>query len=310
MSNLATVSAVPAYLQKYIKPGQRYTDLFGKLSPSDFGLNFIKFVYGNTPQATKGWGPTGQEPAYPLGAMFLSRDGTLVPDGTKFAILYRDLAYIKWIGKPGDGHMEFMTKDERDPRILAIDGLAFKKDKNTGQSTPPEVITYVNFYVMIKGSELPAILSFKRTGIPEGRRLTQDMLVATNGGEIPPWTLMFSLETPRLEIDGLMRWYHFSIKAAGHLPEAFLAKAESLANVAKNMAEFASEKLYAEAEDSVGAKAKAVEGSVVTAPASAPATSATTVAAPITAPAAVPAIPPTTAPAAAAPVAQTPEALF
>jgi hypothetical protein len=298
-------------LQKYIKPGQRYTDLFGKLSPSDFGLNFIKFVYGNTPQATAGWGPTKQEPAYPLGSMFLSRDGTLIPAGAKFAILYRDIAYIKWIGKPGDGHMDFMTKDDRDPRILAIDGLSFKKDKNTGQSTPPEVITYVNFYVMVKGSDLPAILSFKRTGIPEGRRLTQDMLVATNSGELPPWTLMFSLEAPRLEIDGALRWYHFVIKAAGHLPEAFLTKAEEMAAFAKNMAEFATEKLYAEAEDGVG-KTKAVEGSVVSSPATAQPVSAPTVASTVNTapPTTAPAIPPTTAPAATAPVAQTPEALF
>ena len=172
MSN--ELAKIPSYLQKYVKPVEQSTD-FGELDPADFGLDILKIVQAQSKEAMPGPGQLEQ------GTMFLSKTGTVIQPGTKFVPLLKTLRYIYWKGRPGDGELVFMTDDRDDPRIKAIDGLAFRKEN--GETKAPLVTTYMNFYCWITDSQLPDIpvlISFKRTGFPDGRKVLRDLRVATN----------------------------------------------------------------------------------------------------------------------------------
>lgn len=239
----------PAHIQALVDKEKKYADNFGNIDASDLALNMLKIVHGQSPQARDGWGPNNDKKALPIGTMFLSRDGSVVPAGTAFVPLVRDCTYILWEGRPGDGRMVFSTKDKNDPRIVDIDGLSFKTDPRTNERKPPAVTTYVNFYVMLSGhADMPVLLSFKRTGMPDAKRLTQDLMVATKGGEIPMWALLFQLNQPKEVRDGQLFWHLMSWSPAGFVPDAYTEKARSLAEMAREFISFASDRVIAAVE--------------------------------------------------------------
>lgn len=249
MSN--ELATVPQYLMSLVKPNIDKSQ-FGQLESQDFGLSFVKMVYQNSKPAMQGWGPTGQEAAYPLGTMYLSRSFEKVEVGTSFIPLYRNVKYIHWDGKPGDGKLIFMTDNKNDERITKfakdqktgrwINGLAFTKDSNTGVSIPPPVTTCINFYVMMPGVELPVVLSFKRTSTNDGHKLTQDIMVACKASEgyLPMYALRYKFGPVQVVRDGSQMWYKFSWIPAGFTPSEVIPKAAQMAETARALSEMSS----------------------------------------------------------------------
>jgi hypothetical protein len=233
-SNLAKIEGVPEYLQTLVGENGENQSAFGALKPADFGIGFVKLVQQMSREVKPG--PNG-EPGLPLGAMFISRDRSPIAIGTPFIPLYRKVTYIRWLGKPGTGTMDFATDREDDPRIRKIDGLAFKKNPQTGESEPPLVTAYVNFYIWTKAFESePLLLSFYRTGTQVGRRLTQDLFRATKGAKLPLYSLMFKFGEPAVTRDGQLEWYQFSVTPNGFTPEKLLPKAAEMFDLAKTLA--------------------------------------------------------------------------
>lgn len=218
---------LPAHLTKYMSEEQH--DDLGALTPADFGIGFIKIGHGQSREAKPG--PNG-EAAVPPGVMFISRDRTLVPEGTPFIPLCRSVTYIKWEGRPGDGHMEFSTRDPEDKRIKAIKGLDFTKDPRTGKNLAPLVTTYVNFYVMLKGCEEPLLLSFHRTSIPIGRKLTQELFRSTKNNRLKLFTTLFTLNKPIPKRDGSNEWHQFNPVFAMYTPPEAIEAAERMYDLA------------------------------------------------------------------------------
>jgi hypothetical protein len=243
------IGQLPDYIAKLASKDKKFAEDLGRVEASDLSLNMLKIVHGQSPQARAGWGPNRDKPALPVGTMFLSRDGSIIPAGTPFVILMRDCTYIKWEGRPGDGRMVFLTKDPQDPRIVEIDGLAFKKNPQTGETVSPEVTQYVNFYIMLAGhADMPTLLSFKRTGIPDARRLTQDLLVAMQAGELPMYSFMHKLRAPKEKQDGNLFWHLIAWEPSGFIPENYLPKAERLANMSREMINFQGDRIIQEIE--------------------------------------------------------------
>jgi len=256
---------VPKYLLDKYGQSQPNRKQFGQLEAQDFGLNFLKIVHGSSKQAAHGWGPTSQEPALAVGTMFLSRDGTIIPSNTPFIPLYRNVRYIYWEGTPGNGRIIFMTSDKHDSRIKEIRGLEFIKNKATGEIQSPLVTTYINFYIMVKGSELPCILSFKRTGIPDGRRFTQDLIFATDSGKLPMFACTFLLGPVRTVKDGNLIWYHPTIKAAGFTAEAMIDRAAKMSELAESLSNMATEAEFEASESDSLEQAQPIETELKTA---------------------------------------------
>lgn len=248
MSNIVPTQAVPAYLAKFATQ-QANLEQFGHLETSDFALNIVKIVQASSPQMRAGWGPTRSEPPLPMGTMFLSRDAKVIAPETAFIPLWRSMRYIYWDGKPGDGKLVFMTDSKDDPRIKEIDGLAFKRNPATGKNTPPLVTTFINFYIMIQGIEVPCVLSFKRTSMPAGRRLTQDLIMCTKSGTLPLFAFKFKLMAPVQVVDGNLAWHNPVIVADGMTPEEAIDKAAKMAELAKNLAAAATVDQFVESED-------------------------------------------------------------
>lgn len=236
---------VPEYLKKYQQPTANHED-FGEIDSSDLGINMLKIGQDNSRECKKaGWGVTGQEPQIPQKSIFLSKDGKIIAPGTGFIPLIRTVKYIHWIGKPGDGRIDFMCDDKNDERIVKIDGLAFKKDPNSGETIAPPVVKYINFYVMLQGYELPVLLSFKRTSIPDGKWLTQSTMMATQqNGNIPMHMLVYLLGEPKTVVDGKMEWYAMTFKPAGFTPDEVAPKAKKMADFARNLTKLFSAKEY------------------------------------------------------------------
>lgn len=233
---LALQNGFPAHLEKYLTPDvtadPRNVNDMGALEPSDIGMSFIKIVAGGSRMTMPGWGPTGNENPLPAGTLYASKDVMLLPVGSLFVPLIRRVRYIKWIGRPGDGQMEFQTSDKNDPRILKIRGLDFIKDVNTGKVQPPQVTKYVNFYVMTQFCDEPLILSFKRTSEPVGKGLTQAIARATKGMKIPMRCLRFKFETPKFIIDGAYNWHQFNYSSFGINDVSIIKKADEMYEVA------------------------------------------------------------------------------
>lgn len=223
---------MPEFLAKYITPNvqedSRNLDDMGPLDPSDFGIGFVKLVTSSSRENTPGWGPVGNENPLPVSTIFTSREHKVIPVGSKFVPLLRSVRYIRWIGRPGDGRMEFQTHDPRDPRIAKIDGLAFRNDPNSGRTLPPLVTKYINFYVMTQVSDEPLVLSFYRTSEPVGKRFTQDLWRATKGYKAPIRCLQFIFEQPRIVRDGANSWPQFKFCPAGFVTEEIMKKADLL----------------------------------------------------------------------------------
>jgi hypothetical protein len=151
--------------------------------------------------------------------MFISRNRQILPVGTQFIPLIRTVNYIKWAGRPGEGRMEFSTSDENDPRITKINGLAFIQDPRTGETKPPLVTKYVNFYCLTNGyPDEPLILSFYRTSDPIGRRFTQDVFKATKCGHLPLRALVYQFGAPTVKRDKGQEWVQFNPQPAGFAP--------------------------------------------------------------------------------------------
>jgi hypothetical protein len=253
MSNDLAKAALPAHLQKYMSEKPNAEDM-GHLDSSDIGINMIKLGHVQNKECKRaGWGVTGQEPQIPVGSMFLSRDGKIIPPNTHFIPLIRTVKYIKWIGKPGqDGRIDFTTDNEDDERIKSINGLSFRKDPNSGENLAPLVTKYINFYIMIQGVELPILLSFKRTAIPDGKWLTSNIIMATDGNRLKPFTLVYRFNAPKVVRDGEQDWFGFSMTPAGFTPPEAIDKAAKMYELARALsalttpAEFEGEEAPAE----------------------------------------------------------------
>src|SRR6185436_17818375 len=101
MSNeLATAPAeLPEHLKKYYSGTGDHRQDFGDLSAAAFGTSFLKLVHQMSREAKPNWGGNN-EPAIPVGTMFLYRNRKIIPPNTPFIPLLRRTTYIKWIGKP------------------------------------------------------------------------------------------------------------------------------------------------------------------------------------------------------------------
>jgi hypothetical protein len=197
---------------------KHYGSDFGTLKPSDFGVGFIKLCHGQSREAKKG---ANGEPPIAIGEMFISRNRQVLPVGTQFIPLLRTVNYIKWAGRPGEGRMEFSTSDENDPRIAKISGLTFTQDPRTGETKPPLVTQYVNFYCLVNGyADEPLILSFYRTSAPIGRRLTQDTFKASKCGHIPLRALLYQFGAPTVKREKGQEWVQFNPLPCGFAPAA------------------------------------------------------------------------------------------
>lgn len=212
-------------------------EAMGDLLPSDLGIPFIKLVHGQSKEAKPNWGGNNEQPMV-QGTMFLSDTHQVVPVGTPFIVLCRRVSYIKWIGRPGDGKMEFTTTDPNDRRIRACDGLTFRKDpQNPAITLPPLVTTYYNFYVMTPlNPNTPYVLSFYRTSMPRGRELVRAIFQGTNGNKAKPYVLKFKFGTPHWEQDGDQSWPQFTFLPDGVPLPATLAAAKELYKLAHMMA--------------------------------------------------------------------------
>jgi hypothetical protein len=270
MSNdLALINSLPEHIRALVKPvdaqgnRQTYREEFGHLDQQDFGLNFLKMCYQSSRPLTGVWPtPDGKQP--PLGTMFLSRSGQIIPVGTAFIPLRRATRYILWEGKPGDGRMVFSTQDPKDPQITSINGLTWKKDANTGKPIPPSVTEYVSFYIMLPQYDYPVILSFKRKGMAEGRQLTQMLMEATQFSTIPQRSFMFVLNAPRETREGQFMWFNHTIQAAGFTPPSAIEKASKLSELAAAIDQATSDLDLVEGGREDAEPPKTVQGSVVT----------------------------------------------
>jgi len=255
---------LPDYLQKYVHTDKPNREQFGYLDRSDLSLNFVQIVHPNSLHTQPGWGATGQEAAIPVKTMVLNRSGRVISVETPFVPLYRHVQYIQWQGKPGskDAKIVFLTDNRNDKRITDIDGLSFGRDEKDN-AISPKVTTYINIYIMIKGEELPCILSYKRTGMPEGRRFTQDMLLATKGGVLDIFALMYKFGPVKEVRDGTLLWYLPTVKAAGFTPAEIIDKASKMAEISKNLSTMAGSTEF-EASESTdpGALKKAPDAAV------------------------------------------------
>lgn len=266
MSNLVKVEGLPEYLQPMVNESGEHQEAFGHLKPADFGIGFIKLAQQMSRELKPG---QNGEPGVTLGSMFISRDRTNIPPGTPFIPLYRKVTYIRWLGRPGDGRMDFSTDRENDPRIVKIDGLSFKKNARTGETEPPLVTTYYNFYVWSKICESePLILSFYRTGTKLGRKFTQDLFRATKAAKLPLYSTLFTLGQPTIERDGAQEWYQFAIQPAGFTPEKLLAKAAEMFDLAKTLANASSGMEFSSLEDSEASNTSTPTGPAIDATAS------------------------------------------
>lgn len=222
-------------LAEYSQHGNN--EAMGELLPSDLGIPFVKMVHGTSKEAKPNWGGNNEQPMV-QGTMFLSDTHQIVPVGTPFIVLCRRVSYIKWIGRPNDGKMEFTTLDPNDRRIKACDGLAFRKDPNNPAITlPPLVTTYYNFYVLTPLNMMtPYVLSFYRTSMPRGRELVRAIFTGTNGNKAKPYVLKFKFGTPHWEQDGDQSWPQFTFQADGVPAEPTLKIAKEMYPVAHMMA--------------------------------------------------------------------------
>lgn len=252
MNEIQKTTEIPSYiLATYDETGGNRNDL-GQLRPADFGISFCKLVMEKMRETKVGWGPTGKEAPLPLNTMFLSRDHHIILPGTRFIPLMRRVSYIKWIGKPGEGRMEFQTDDANDPRILACDGLAFRKNERTGVTDAPIVTEYTNFYIWLQTfPDEPVLLSYHRTSVKNGRKLTQDVTRATKMGKAPLCSLVYQFEAPRMKMEGTQEWPQFAVSPSGFTPEAALEAAMKMREIAEELSK-ASELTFAQIErDSV-----------------------------------------------------------
>ena len=255
-------ASLPEHIRQYLSPTP-IMDQMGHVDQSDIGINMIKLAQDTSKETKKvGWGPTGQEPMVPKGSMFLKNDGKILSPGTLFVPLLRTVKYIKWIGKPGQGQMEFMCDTDTDPRIG--DGLQFKKDRNTGEVAAPEVTKYVNFYVLLQGQDMPVLISFKRTSSPTGKALTQALVNCTQANRLPYFTFMFTLGTPKIVRDGSLEWYDFTFAPAGYTPSEAIDKAKKMSEMAKALAQMTT------AQDFEGEPTRAAEETMQQTPAQHP----------------------------------------
>lgn len=243
---LALPNDVPTYLQQYYKDNADYRDMAGDIQPADVGMCFIKMVQGLSREAKPGWGPTKEEAALPQGTMFLSRDHQIVKPGTEFVPLLRTTRFIKWIGRPGDGHMEGMADRRDDPRIRAENGLEFRRGKNEqGQdiTLAPIWTEYLNIFIFLaQYPEEPVVLSFLRSSAALGRQFTQNLLRATKGWRLPLFCTKYMLGKPQL--NKKTEHPQFNVIPAGFVKEGALKKLENIARTAKLMHESATAQDY------------------------------------------------------------------
>jgi hypothetical protein len=247
-SALALPEEYPAYLRDLYVPRGYATDA-GPLTPGDIGTNFVKIVQRMSKEAIAGWGPDRNEPAIPLGTMFLSRDRKVIPIDTPVFPLLRTIKFLRWEGRPGEGKL-IGTADRRDDeRILREDGLQFRRDAN-GKTLPPLWTEYINIYVACRECKgEPIVISFYRTSRPVGRKWVQLLLRATLGFSLPLYSHKYKLGSPCLERSGDQTWYQLVIKPDGFTPEEFLPRLKSLYQdaVAMNQASQGTEYLNLEA---------------------------------------------------------------
>lgn len=235
----ASLQGLPAAALAHYSPQGDFKSQFGSISRQDIGINMLKVVQGTSPQARPGWGPTKQEPALALNTMFLSRDTSVVPVNSRFVPLLRHVTFIKWEGRDtSNKRIEFSTNDRNDRRIAACDGLSFKKDERTGKLIAPLVTEYINYYVMLSGvPDEPVLISFKRTSVGVGRKLTQDLLRCTKYGMVPMHAFMFTLNAPINRTAGTQAWAELSYSPAGTVDDAIFAKAEKMFELAQMLAD-------------------------------------------------------------------------
>lgn len=227
---LVTFQGLPEHLKGYVSDSAK-SDL-GRLKPSDIGVSFLKCCQTQSREARPN--PSTGEPGIQFGAMFDSRSRKIIPVGTLIIPLLRTVRYIKWIGRPGEGRMEFTTDNENDPRIKACNGLQFTTDPRTQKQLPPLVTEYTNFYVACREIAEPVLLSFARTSVPIGRRWTQDLIKATKG-RLPLRCLTFKLGQPSVKRDASNEWYQFNIEPAGFTDAAAMKKVDELHEAALAM---------------------------------------------------------------------------
>jgi hypothetical protein len=244
MSNIVQVSNLPAHLAGLLK--QEPGDDFGKLKPSDFGIGFVK-ICGPTSRERRA-SETG-EPAIPEGAYFCSRDRSIIPIGTPFVPLCRQVTYIKWEGKPGEGRMAFSTSDPNDKRIRDCNGLTFIKNPRTNDVEPPLVTEYVNYYCLVGDYTEPLMLSFKRTSYPIGRKLTRDLFQYTKGNCLPLFSVFFKFEMPILKTEGSNAWFQLGYAYQGYVPATVLDRAKEMHELAITMRQASTGAEFREVED-------------------------------------------------------------
>jgi hypothetical protein len=195
------------------------------MSPSDVGLNILKVVQRMSAQAK----------TMPLGSYFLSVSGEVIAPDTIFAVLFRKTTYIKWIGKPGEGKIDFRTDNPNDPRILADDGLTFRKSAE-GKTLPPSVTQYMNFYVVLATHpKEPMLLSFKRTFLPVGRKLTQAITRGLQNPGLPLFSLLFRLHPTKERKD---ENFELVFESWGWTPEKNLPNLEKLRQTALELDQY------------------------------------------------------------------------
>jgi len=200
-------------------------------------LSFVKLTHTQSKEFKNNWGGRN-EPGMPEGTMFLSRDHQVLPIGTPIILLLRTIKYIYWIGRPGDGRMEFQTDNKQDQRICKINGLEFLKDERTGKPKAPLVTTYYNFYCVTPYNlEEPSILSFYRKSMPLGKKLIQDLARLTRMGQLPMYLWLYKLGKPGIAVDGQNTWPQFNLEPAGATDPNILEKIEKVHGVAELFAQ-------------------------------------------------------------------------
>jgi len=231
-SNLALPDNAPAYLEHYLKPAEENASLFGKMDAADIGTTFLKLVHQSSREAIAGWDDEKKAPAIPFGTMFLSRDHAIIPPDTTIVLLLRTKRFIKWEGKPGEGKVVATANERTDPQIVNENGLAFGSNKNTGETIKPAWTEYTNFYLAMQQCKEPVMLSFYRTSLPEGRKLTQTLMRASSGFKLPPYVLKFKLRTPTTETRGMNTWPKMNVQPDGFVAEELLGHLKKLFNAA------------------------------------------------------------------------------
>lgn len=88
--------------------------------------------------------------------------------------------FIRWVPRSEGGGMVYRTDDPQDKRVL--------EDTKWGtDGSKPLCTAYLNFLCLIKGQEMPLVLSFKDTSYKVGRKLLT--MMAMNGGAIRSYVL-------------------------------------------------------------------------------------------------------------------------